>query len=700
MPISRRLSSALPMLLLSPTLMAATVADGHIQHVLLFSVDGLHEVDLANFVAAHPTSALARLSAMGTTYTHASCSSPSDSFPGLGALVTGAKPADLGLWYDDAWDRSLFAPGSTVRGVETNLSESLDWDNSYIDGGAKHFGKTTMIDPSHLPVDAAGHPVFPHQLLRTNTIFEVAKSAGLRTAWTDKHPAYEWVNGPSGTGVDDLFTPEINSFLDADGNPLVDTLGAPLPIPGPASAIGQGDITSSVAATTWYDGVKVAAILNQIQGKSSSGAAGAGVPAIFGMNFQSVSVGQKVANDPLASSGPRGGYADAAGTPNAPLATALAFVDTSLGQVVAGLQTAGILDSTLIIVTAKHGQAPIDPATLRMLKPIPALGITESVQDPVPQDAGGAFFIATTSSGIPVDFAIEDDASLIWLHDQSQTAAAVTALQAVAGPCHIQSILSGADLKAQFSDPLTDARVPDIIIQPIPGTVYAGIKKKRAEHGGSSEDDTHVALLVANARLAASTVTDPVSTRQVAPTIVKAIGLDPHALQAVQKGDAAVLGGLGTDGAAPPQRIGDLSATAVSTTGVRLAWTSPVDGSPAGRAAAYDVRVATSPITADSFAAATPVTGAPVPASAGVVDQFTASGLQAGTTYFFAVKGTDSGLAAGMMSNVATATTATASGDGGSSSSKGCGHGSGLAAFLITALFGLLAYLNLGARRK
>ncbi len=49
-------------------------------------------------------------------------------------------------------------------------------------------------------------------------MFEVARQAGLRTAWSDKHPAYEILNGPSGTGIEDLFTPEINSVADAAGD--------------------------------------------------------------------------------------------------------------------------------------------------------------------------------------------------------------------------------------------------------------------------------------------------------------------------------------------------------------------------------------------------------------------------------------------------------------------------------------------------
>ncbi len=71
---------------------------------------------------------------------------------------------------------------------------------------------TTLLDPAQLPVDPATcQPVYPHSYLRVNTVFEVARAAGLRTAWSDKHAAYEILNGPSGTGVQDLFTPEINS---------------------------------------------------------------------------------------------------------------------------------------------------------------------------------------------------------------------------------------------------------------------------------------------------------------------------------------------------------------------------------------------------------------------------------------------------------------------------------------------------------
>src|SRR5437764_2188870 len=47
------------------------------RHVLLLSVDGLHESDLAWYVTTHPSSALARLVAAGRQFTDASTPYPS-----------------------------------------------------------------------------------------------------------------------------------------------------------------------------------------------------------------------------------------------------------------------------------------------------------------------------------------------------------------------------------------------------------------------------------------------------------------------------------------------------------------------------------------------------------------------------------------------------------------------------------------------
>jgi Type I phosphodiesterase / nucleotide pyrophosphatase len=114
--------------------------------------------------------------------------------------------------------------------------------------------------------------------------------------------------------------------------------------------------TDSFLDVRCYDTLKVNAILNEIAGKNHLGTAKTKVPEIFGMNFQAVSVGQK-----LIENGVKGGYLDAEGTPSANLATEIQFVDSSIREIIKALKARGLFQSTLIIITAKHGQSPIDP---------------------------------------------------------------------------------------------------------------------------------------------------------------------------------------------------------------------------------------------------------------------------------------------------------------------------------------------------
>ena len=86
--------------------------------VLLISVDGLHAVDLTRWVAdpAHASGAFAALAPHAVIYSHAYTTGPSDSFPGMIAQVTGGTPRSTGVFYDDSYDRTLFAPGSNCEG--------------------------------------------------------------------------------------------------------------------------------------------------------------------------------------------------------------------------------------------------------------------------------------------------------------------------------------------------------------------------------------------------------------------------------------------------------------------------------------------------------------------------------------------------------------------------------------------------------
>lgn len=533
----------------------------HFRHVLLLSVDGMHAVDLQNCIANGSCPNLAALSGHAVTYTRTTTSRPSDSFPGIMAIVSGGTPKTVGAYYDVAYDRVLAPPtittgngvagGSCTEGVAngttTEYEEGDDLDQSYVNGVGPGLplteGGIHSIDPRKLPRDPYQHcaPVYPWNFVRTNTLFGVVHAAGGYTAWSDKHPAYAAVGGPSARGenLDDYFSPEINSS--AVGLPGVSTATgvdcSSLPDP-----LATSDYTVSFQNVQCYDAIKVDAIVNQINGMNHSGSRRAPVPAVFGMNFQAVSVGQKLI-DKTKSPKLYGGYLDAQGTPSIPLKSEFAFVDASIGRFLAALDHNGLRDSTLVVITAKHGQSPIDPKRW----------VAQANVGSTPATVLQACLPFSESPANPTGIGpTEDDISQIWL-DQSlpgcDTVSAVATLQANASELAIDQIFYGGSLTTQFHQPGLpsaggDSRVPDIIVQPQIGHTYTGSSKKQAEHGGFAFDDTNVVMLVANPAIARRTVSSFVETTQVAPTVLKALGLDPAALDAVRIEGTAVLPGL------------------------------------------------------------------------------------------------------------------------------------------------------------
>jgi len=357
--------------------------DNHIKRVLLISIDGMHAVDYWNCAlgvsgvngGAPYCPNLAALGHTGVNYVAASTSRPSDSFPGLMAIVTGATPRTMGIYYDVAYDRSLDAPAKTTgngvaagpctpgaapTGTRTEYEEGIDLDQSKLNGGAPGASLTdggiASIDPHRLIRDprAGCAPVYPWNFVRTNTIFGVVHRAGGYTAWSDKHPAYSSVAGPGGNSIDDYFSPEINSAVVAVPGITTPSGISCATVPDPSQL---GAWTDSFANIQCYDTIKVDAILNEIDGKKHNGNGRTRVPNLFGMNFQAVSVGQKL----IEANAGSGGYLDAAGTPSELLTQEIEFVVASIGKMVEELKQTGHLDSTLIVITAKHGQGPIDP---------------------------------------------------------------------------------------------------------------------------------------------------------------------------------------------------------------------------------------------------------------------------------------------------------------------------------------------------
>ncbi|MGN6160832.1 MAG: alkaline phosphatase family protein, partial [Marmoricola sp.] len=102
--------SAVP--LLSASAQASHASAPHAKHVLLISIDGMRQSDLAWYVAQHPSSALAKLVHNGTEYTNALASNPSDSDPGGTALMTGGTPKSTGIYYDVEDSHKVDEPGA------------------------------------------------------------------------------------------------------------------------------------------------------------------------------------------------------------------------------------------------------------------------------------------------------------------------------------------------------------------------------------------------------------------------------------------------------------------------------------------------------------------------------------------------------------------------------------------------------------
>ena len=526
----------------------STVGSGQIKHVLLLSIDGMHAVDFyncANGIAGINGGAvycpnLATLGQNGINYVATASSMPSDSFPGLAAIVTGGSPKTTGLYYDVAYDRSLAppasttgtglaggtcTPNSTAPGTTTDYDQGIEFDDTMLNGGAPGAalteGGAASIDPNKLVRNPAlgCAPVYPWDFLRTNTIFSVVHAAGGYTAWIDKHASYSFVAGPGGLGLDDYFSPEVDSTV----VPLLGVVTAQgvqcATIP---DSSGTSSWTSSFANIQCYDALKVNALLNQIAGKTHSGAA-AQVPALFGMNFQSVYIGQSVSEPGVGV----GGYQNAAALPSSQLANEIQFVDAEIGQIVGALKTAGLTDNTLLIITAKHGESPIDPASYvanGSNTPATLLGtaipFTESP-------------LNTTGIG-----ATEDDVSVLWLNQGASVTAAVALLEKNAAQIGLGQIYYGPTLALNFNvgglGTGQDPRSPDIIVTPNVGMTYSGSTTMIGDHGGFGHDDTNVILLVSNPSIQSQTVSTTTRTAQIAPTILKVLGLSPKSLDAVK----------------------------------------------------------------------------------------------------------------------------------------------------------------------
>jgi len=277
-----------------------------------------------------------------------------------------------------------------------------------------------------------------------------------------------------------------------------------------------------------------------------------GVPAVFGMNFQSVSTAQKL---PL-SAGNAGGYR-ADGTPGPVLSSALDFINTQVGAMLAEINAQHLDGNTTVILSAKHGQSPTDPSAL-----------TRIPDGPILDGLNAAWSAAHPGATALIAQATNDDAMIMWLSDHSAAAATfakdyllghdgtgndINGKPKVYTRSGVQTMYAGVEAAKFFGSAPGDPAVPDIYAVGQHGVVYTGGTKKIAEHGGADPQDRNVPLVISGAGAAKHTVhNEQVQTTQIAPTILALLGLNPHDLQAVQAEQTPVLPLMTATVPAPP----------------------------------------------------------------------------------------------------------------------------------------------------
>ena len=191
------------------------------------------------------------------------------------------------------------------------------------------------------------------------------------------------------------------------------------------------------------------------------------------------------------------------------------------------------------------GQSPVDSARYTGISSSGAVTTSPATI----LDGFGCLPLSESPSNPTGIGATEDDISMIWLNSNCTTTNAVSKLEAgspaSANVAGIGQIFWGRGIAQLFNPPgfapTGDPRTPDILVTPNVGVTYSGSSKKLAEHGGFAHDDTNVMMILSNPQLTPATIFSPVETMQVAPTILKALGLDPTSLLSVRLEGTQVL---------------------------------------------------------------------------------------------------------------------------------------------------------------
>ena len=466
---------------LYPKPLLHTSADHPAARVLLLNIEGMHALDLSLWVAAHPSSALAELSRRGVTYTNAHVPW-ADPAVGLVAVVTGGSPRSTGIVTVDGYDRSLSSLGSACGTTGARAGAPIP-----LNSGAAHAENAQTVQRLALDPRLGCAPVTPHALLRVNTLFEIVHARSGRSAWAGNSAALtDLLRGPSGQGLDEACDASESTDVRVD----------------------------SVPFEAKQDASRVDALLKWIDGRDCSGRV-ASVPEIFGATLTAFDAAER---DGMSA------YQSYDGRPSATVNQALTATDGQVLRILAALKKKHLYDTTWIVVTAAFGEGAISP---RRSKSIDASSLAAAA-DSVERSA--------------VMHVAADGPAMLWLRDGAKTGQVIAALAKQADALGISTIASGAELALTMNAPSEDPRMPDIVIEPRESIRYS----VRGSHidGGDREDETHVPLLISGVQFTGRVDKTWVPVTQVAPLLMRALGMDKFDLDALHHEHTPALPGI------------------------------------------------------------------------------------------------------------------------------------------------------------
>jgi len=397
-------------------------------------------------------------------------------------------------WPDSAAGMLAFATGGSP--ISTGIFSSHGFDRALSPGGpgCTAIGAELNLDlpPPILPRDPEHNcaELLPHALTKVNSVFDMVHAGGGRTAWAADNAAYaDLLRGPSGNALDDVFVP------------------APSP-----------NMRSLIESAKFGDEARVRTLLGWINGKPEL------VPRLFGITLTSADAAQRstalLFQTQTNHTGQTGNAVDSG------VQQAFEQIDKQLGLIVAELKKTGLDGSTWIVVTASYGRV-LSSATLRLI-------------DPARVQA-----VAQMSAHKDLALVTADTVGLVWLKRPSALVAVLQAYRAQMTELGIGEIYSGEKLRLIMNSADEDSRMPDLILQPQAGVIWMRKGDDAPQmHGGFSDEQNHVALLVSGRQLTGRVDKTPVPTTQIAPLILRILGMEKMDLRALHQEHTPALPGI------------------------------------------------------------------------------------------------------------------------------------------------------------